>query len=148
VKISKIIIYFLAVSLLFASLWGCSKKEDSPTVEDETTSESAIQETEMESSAQTISPLMEQFLGKTVKTRKATAGYQISEFFYFWQDLLHNPRISMEIYFDVELEAKFQRDHIWKNKTSREILDELCQEYNLIWTITEPNTIRIDKRRN
>ena len=42
-KISKIIIYVLAVSVLFTSLWGCTKKEDRSKDESDTTSESNSQ---------------------------------------------------------------------------------------------------------
>jgi FtsZ-interacting cell division protein ZipA len=42
-KISKIIIYILAVSILFTSLWGCAKKEDRSKEESDTNSESKIQ---------------------------------------------------------------------------------------------------------
>jgi len=38
-KISKIIIYVLAVSVLFTSLWGCAKKEDRSREESDTNSE-------------------------------------------------------------------------------------------------------------
>lgn len=146
---SHFILKWITVSLILlvlVSMVGCSKKDHSTTNEDEINSESAVQATETESSTQTISPLMKQFLSKKVKTRKATAGYQISEFFDFWQDLLHNPRISLEIYFDVELDTKFKRDHIWENKSNREILNELCREYNLTWTITGSDTIKITKK--
>jgi len=138
--------YLTVSSVLFAFVLGCSKKEDSPTAEDETAPESSIQATEPESPEQSISPLMDQFLRKTVGTKKVTAGHQIREFFDFWEEILHHPRISVEIYFEIELEEKFQRDRTWENKTNREILDELCQENDLVWTITEPNTIRINKR--
>jgi hypothetical protein len=117
------------------------------TVEDETAPESNIQTTEPESPEQPISPLMGQFLKKTAGSYKnASAGHQMSEFFSFWEDILHHPRFSMDINFEVELEGKFQRDHIWENKTNQEILDDLCKEYNLIWTTPEPNTIRISKK--
>lgn len=42
-KISKIIIYVLAVSVLFTSLWGCAKKEDMSQEEADTNSESNSQ---------------------------------------------------------------------------------------------------------
>lgn len=147
-KLRIVLNYLTVLSILFASMLGCSKKEDSSTVDDDTASESSIQVTRPESPIQSISPIMDEFLRKTVGTKKVTAGHQIREFFYFWEDVLHHPSNSIEIYFEIELEDKFQRDHIWKNKTNREILDELCQEYNLIWTITEPNTIRINKKTN
>ena len=70
----------------------------------------------------------------------------MSEFFSFWEAVLHHPSNSMGIYFEVELEEKFQRDHIWKNKTYQEILEDLCKEYNLIWTTPKSNTIRISKK--
>jgi len=42
-KISKIIIHVLAVSVLFTSLWGCAKKEDRSKEESDTNSESKSQ---------------------------------------------------------------------------------------------------------
>jgi FtsZ-interacting cell division protein ZipA len=42
-KISKIIIYVLAVSVLLVSLWGCAKKEDKPKEESDAKSESNSQ---------------------------------------------------------------------------------------------------------
>jgi len=42
-KISEVIIYVLAVSVLFTSLWGCAKKEDMSKEESETNSESKSQ---------------------------------------------------------------------------------------------------------
>ena len=141
------IVHLASLIIMFASMLGCSKKEDSSLAEDETAPESSIQATEPESPAQSVSPLMDQFLKKTAGSyKKVTAGNDISEFFGAWENFLHHPRISIEIYFDVELEEKFQRDHIWENKTNQEILDDLCNEYNLTWTITEPNTIRVSKK--
>lgn len=131
---------------MLASIPGCSKKEDSAVTQGEVASESNMQVAEPEATKQTISPLMEQFLSKISKTKKATTGYQISEFFSFWQELLHNPRISMEIYFDVDVDGKFQRDHVWENKSNKEILDDFCQEYNLTWVITDSDTIQITNK--
>lgn len=44
------------------------------------------------------------------------------------------------------MEDKFQRNHDWKKMTNRAILDSICQECDLVWTITEPDTIRISKK--
>ena len=90
-KSRNVLRYLIAVTVLLAFMPGCSKKEDSSTVEDETVPESNIQAREPGSSEQPISPLMDQFLKKTAGSHKnATAGYDISEFFSFWQELLHN----------------------------------------------------------
>ncbi len=145
-KSRNVLSNLIAVTILLAFMSGCSKKEDTSTVEDETAPESSIQATETKSARPSISPVMDQFLKKTVGTKNASAGYQISEFFSFWEEILHHPRISMNIYFEVDIDEPFQRDHTWKNKTNREILDELCKEYNLTWTITEPDTIQITKK--
>ena len=137
---------FVISIVMLASISGCSKKEDSAETQDEVVSEANMQVAEPEAKEQPISPLMEQFLGKISKTKKATAGHGIGDFFAFWQELLHNPRISMKIYFDVDVDGKFQRDHVWENKSNREILDEFCQEYNLTWVITDSDTIHITKK--
>ena len=138
---------FIISTVVLTSVPGCKKKEDSSSPEGKAVPESNIQVPIAEVSDQSVSELMEQFLGKVVKTKKASTGYEISEFFSFWQELLHNPRISMEIYFDLDVDEEFKRDHIWENKSNREILDDLCKEYNLTWTITNSDTIKIAKQQ-
>jgi len=137
--------WFTVMIVMLASILGCSKKEDSSTTKDEVESKSSIQATE--SAEQSISPLMDQFLRKTAGSRKTvSAGTQMSEFFTFWETFLQHPRNSMNIYFDVELEETFQKDHAWEKKTNQEVLDDLCKEYNLNWEITDSDTIRISKK--
>ena len=77
-----------------------------------------------------------------------TAGGQISGIFELWEALFHHPKNPnpMDIYFEVEAEGKVQKDHVWENKTYRTVLDEYCQDNDLIWKITGPNTIRIENR--
>jgi hypothetical protein len=147
-KSRNVLTYLIVITIMLAFMPGCSKKEDSSTVEDETAPESNVQATEPESPEQSVSPLVGQFLKKSAGSyKKVIAGIDINDFFGNWENRLqHHPRTPMEIYFDVELEEKFQRDHIWENKTNQEVLDDLCNEYNLAWTTPEPNTIRISKK--
>jgi len=120
---------------------GCSKKEDSSIVEDETVPESSIQAPEQELPEQPISPLMEQYLKESISHLNVTAGYPISTLFDLWKAVLHHK--GWDIYIEVEAEGKTQKDRVWKNKTRREILDEYCQDNELVWKITGPNTIQI-----
>ena len=131
-------------SILFLSIFGCDKKEDTSSVENEAPSEPTITASEQETSVQSISPVMDQFLKKSPSTVKVTAGNQISSIFELWEGVLHHK--SMDIYFEVEAEGKIQKDHEWRDKTYREILDEYCQDNELVWKITEPDTIRIEKK--
>ena len=73
-----------------------------------------------------------------------TAGIPISARFEMWEVILQHK--SMDIHFEVEAEGKVQKDHVWKNKTNRTVLDEYCQDNDLVWKITGPNTIRIEKK--
>ena len=145
-KRRSVLSYLTVLSILFASILGCDKKEDTSSVENETPSESTITAPEQETSGQSISPLVDQFLKKSLSTVKVTAGNQISGIFELWEAILHHK--SMDIYFEVEAEGKIQKDHVWKDKTYREILDEYCQDNDLVWVITKPNTIRISKKTN
>jgi hypothetical protein len=91
-------------------------------------------------------PEMGQFLAKAVRAKSVAAGHGIREFFDFWQEMLHTPRIDLKIYFEVAVEGTFEEDHNWENTTYREILDDVCRRNNLVWTITEPDVVRITKK--
>ena len=143
-KLRSVLSYLTVLSILFASILGCDKKEDTSSVKNETPSESTITAPEQETSVQSISPLMDQFLKESPSHVNVTAGNQISGIFELWEAILHHK--SMDIYFEVEAEGKIQKDHVWKDKTYREILDEYCQDNDLVWVITKPNTIRISKK--
>ena len=114
-------------------------------IENETSSESTITAPKQETSEQSISPLIDQFLRKSAgNTVQVKAGTQISARFEMWEMILQHK--SMDIHFEVEAEGKVQKDHVWKNKTNRTVLDEYCQDNDLVWKITGPNTIRIEKK--
>ncbi len=138
----SVLSYLIVLSILFASIFGCDKKEDTSSVENETPSESTITAPEQETSGQSISPLMDQFLKESPSHVNVTAGNQISGIFELWEAVLQHK--SMDIYFEVEAKGKIQKDHMWRGKTYREILDEYCQDNDLVWKITGPNTIRIE----
>ncbi len=117
--------------------------EDTSSVENETSSEPTITAPKKETSEQPISPLMDEFLRKSAgSTVKVTAGTQISAHFELWEAILQHK--SMDIHFEVEAEDKVQKDHVWKNKNYRTVLDEFCLDNNLVWKITGSNTIRIE----
>lgn len=143
-KLRSVLSYLTVLSILFASILGCDKKEDTSSVENETPSESTITAPEQETSGQSISPLMDQFLKESPSHVNVTAGIQISGIFELWETMWHHK--SMDIYFEVDPELKIQKDNVWKDKTYREILDELCEDNDLVWVITKPNTIRISKK--
>jgi len=145
-KSSSFLSCLVVLSILFASMVGCSRKEETPPVEEETTPQASVPVAEPESPAVVASPEMEQFLAKAVRAKSVAAGHGIREFFDFWQEMLHNPRIDLKIYFEVDVGGKFQKDHKWENTTCREILDDLCLQNHLVWTITEPDTIRITQK--
>jgi hypothetical protein len=136
----------IGLSILFASLSGCSKKEDAPPVEAETAPETRVTTVEAELPEEPVSAAMAEFLGKSVGRRKVSAGEPIHEYFAFWETLLHRPEVGMEIYLKIEVEKEFQADRVWENKTNREFLDSLCQENGLVWTIAGPDTIRISAK--
>ncbi len=143
-KRRSVLSYLVVLSVLFTSILGCDKKEDTSSAENETPSESTITVPEQETSGQSISVIMEQFLKKSPSTVKVTAGDQISSIFELWEMVLQHE--SIDIYFDVDAEGRIQKDHVWKGKTNREILDEYCQDNDLVWKIAGPNTIRIEKK--
>ena len=147
-KLRSVLSYLTVLSILFASILGCDKKEDTSSVENETPSESTITAPEQETSGQSISPLMDQFLKESPSHVNVTAGNQISGIFELWEAAFHHPENPnpMDIYFEVEAEGKIQKDHEWKDKTYGEILDGYCQDNDLVWKITGPNTIRIEKK--
>ena len=138
---------------------GCSKKEEAPPVEEETAPPANVQvvqrelpeavpSPEMERFVREAvpSPTMEHFLKNAVRGKKATAGQGIRDFFERWQQALHKRSTPTQIRFDAELEDTFQNDRTWANTTNQKILESACQENHLVWTITEPNTIRITKK--
>lgn len=145
-KSRRVLGCLVVLSILVALLSGCSKRDDAAAVEEEPGAASSVSAVEPEASEASISPTMAQFLGKTVGTQKVTAGHELQELFALWEQVLHHPRVSMEIYFEVDVEGEFQQDHTWENKTHREILDDVCQENDLVWTITAGDTIAIRKK--
>ena len=134
----------VALGILFGAMTGCSEKDEAPPVEAETPAPASVPIVAPESVAP--SPAMAQFLAKAVRAKSVAAEHGIAEFFEFWQGMLHTPRIDLKIYFEVEVEGTFEEDHDWTNTTYREILDDLCRRNNLVWTITEPDTIRISEK--
>jgi hypothetical protein len=138
-KLRSVLSYLTVLSILFASILGCDKKEDTSPVEIDRPSESVVAAPE-----QSTSPHIEQFLKLSPSHVNVGAGTQISGIFEMWETMLHHK--SMDIYFEVEPELKIQKDNVWKDKTYREILDELCEDNGLVWVITKPNTIRISKK--
>jgi hypothetical protein len=145
-KSTSVISCLVVLSVLLALMVGCSKEEEAPPLEEEATPQTSVQAAEPEAPAVTPSPDMEKFLAKVSSMRQVGAGHGIREFFDFQQQMLHNPRIDMKIYIDVIVEDKWRKDHEWKNMSNREFLDSMCREYDLLWTITEPDTIRIAKK--
>ena len=142
---SRCVLGCLAVlCILFVPLTGCSEKEEAPPVEAETPAPTSV--SAVAPGSADPSPAMVQFLAKAVRAKRVAAGHGIREFFDFWQEMLHTPRIDLKIYFEVEVEGTFEEDHDWTNTTYREILDDLCRRNNLVWTITEPDTIRISEK--
>ena len=145
-KLRSVLSYLTVLSILFASISGCDKKEDTSSVENETSSESTITTPDEGTSESSISPLMDQFLSDSPDTVQVTAGTtSISGIFDLWEAIFQHK--SMDIHFEVEAEGKVQKDHVWKNETYRKILDEYCQDNNLTWKIVETNTIRIEKKK-
>jgi hypothetical protein len=131
------------LAIAFAAISGCTKEEEAPPVEEETAPQATVQDVEQVLPEVAVSADMEQFLAKVVSAKQVSAGHGIREYFDFWQEILHHPRIAMKVYFEVETEGTFRKDHDWRNMTNREILDAMCREYNLVWTIAKPDTIRI-----
>ncbi len=146
-KSRSILSCLVVLSLLVASMMGCSKEEEAPPVKEESTPEVSVQAAAPESTEPVASPAMEQFLASPAGSGSMTVHDQIGKFFDFWGQCMRNSsRKPMDIHFEVELEENFQKDHTMKGKTGREFLDDVCQENNLVWTITKLNTIRITKR--
>ena len=108
-KLRSLLSYLTVLSILFLSILGCDKKEDTSSVENGTPSESTITAQEQETSEQSISPHIEQFLKLSPSHVNVTAGTQISGIFEMWEMLSHHK--SMDIYFEVEPELKIQKDN-------------------------------------
>ena len=128
---------------------GCKKTPDEVSQEAVAEYDQPATET-ITASEQTISPLMDQFLRQSAgSTFGVKAGTQISGIFEMWEAVLQHK--SMEIHFEIEAactlgDGEVQKDHVWENKTNRTVLDEYCQDNDLVWKITGPNTIRIEKK--
>jgi len=130
---------FILLLVLLTALAGCSKREDARAGQEEGGAAAAM--------GQSVSPLIGQFLDRRVRMRNVTAGDEIRAFFTSWEEALRRrPREPIDLHFEVDVDGTFPRDHAWENPTSRGILEEVCQECDLVWTIASPNTIRISKR--
>jgi hypothetical protein len=140
----RILSHLAVTAILLASMLGCSRKEEAPPAEEKPP---AGVQAARETPKAAPSPSMSQFLRNPVRAKQAKAGQEIRAFFALWQQNLHRRGTTMKIDFQVELEDTFQADQAWQDTNSREILNSLCQANNLVWTITEPNTIRITKKR-
>ncbi len=153
---------WVRVAVLFvvlAVLSGCSKKK-APPAEESAATESSVPAPKSTApklnvpatESPTFTPVaasadLEPFLERKVRMRSVTADQKIQAFFATWEDILkHRSRQPIDIHFDVEVDGPFGKDHAWTSATNRGILDELCQTYDLTWTATEPNTIRISKK--
>ena len=108
VKSPSVLSCLVVLSVLLASMVGCSKNEKAPPLEEETAPETSVQAAESEAPAVVPAPDMEKFLAKVVSMRQVAAGQGIREFFDFQQEMLHNPRIDMKIYFEVDVKEKFR----------------------------------------
>jgi len=127
---------------LLATLTGCSKREDARAGQEEGAAVAGP-----EAAGQSVPPLIAQFLDRRVRMRNVTAGGEIRAFFASWEEALRRrPREPMDLHFEVDVDGTFPRDHAWENPTSRGILEEVCQECDLVWTMASPNTIRISKK--
>jgi hypothetical protein len=150
----------VVLSVLFVALSGCSKKEEAPKPQERAAAKSSapapepaapqtsVQTTELQTPEPTaMSATMEQFLERKVRMRPAAAGDEIQAFFTSWEEMLkRRSRQPLDIHFEVEVDGQFAKDHTWESATNRGILDEVCRECDLAWTIVEPNTIRITRK--
>ncbi|UCD53336.1 MAG: hypothetical protein JSW27_11940 [Phycisphaerales bacterium] len=146
----------IVLSVLCTSLAGCSKKEDAPPAQEQTRAEPstpAAQPTAPAPGTQVahtvaterpVSPLIAEFLERKVRMRNVTAGDSVPGFFASWENILQRrSRQPIDLHFEVEVDGTFPKDHVWASSSNRGILDELCREYDLVWTIASPDTIRI-----
>ena len=135
---------FLVGVMSLICLTGCSEKEEGPQAEEPAASKSDLPASDPAVAPAAASVSMEAFLERRVRMRPAAAGHEIGAFFASWEQMLkHRSREPVDIHFEVEVEGAFGQDHAWTSSTNRGILDELAREYDLAWTVTEPNTIRI-----
>jgi len=145
----KKMLLILSIFVFIGFFYIVSKETPNKVTQDTETEYDQPAEETITAPEQAISPLMDQFLRTSAGSHmNVTAGGQISGIFELWEALFHHPKNPnpMDIYFEVEAEGKIQKDHVWKNKTYRTVLDEYCQDNDLVWKITGPNTIRIDKK--
>jgi hypothetical protein len=147
--------YLVVLSVLCVSLAGCSEKEDAPPVPEETRAEpstpatppAAQQVAQTVATEQPVSSPTAPFLERKVRMRKVTAGDSIPEFFTSWENIIQRrSRQPLDLHFEVEVDGTFPTDHVWSSSSNRGILDELCAEFDLEWTVTSPNTIRISEK--
>jgi hypothetical protein len=139
--------------VLVASLSGCSKKGNAPPVPEQTreaqpTAPSpSTQVAQSVTTEQPVSLLIAEFLARKVRMRSVAAGDSIAEFLSNWENILQRrSRQPLDLHFDVEVDGAFPKDHVWVSPTNRGILDELCRECDLVWTIASSNTIRISRK--
>jgi hypothetical protein len=149
----------VVLSVLYISLPGCSKEEDAPPAPEPAPTTSSAPGPQPAPSApgapaaqtiateQPISPLIAQFFERKVRMRKVTAGDSIPGFFTAWENILQRrSRQPLDLHFEVEVEGTFSKDHVWASSSNGGILDELCQAYDLTWTVASPNAIRISAK--
>jgi hypothetical protein len=151
--------YLVVLSVLCVLLAGCSKKEDAPPVPEQIRTEPSMPAPQPAASApgapttqtvpteQPVSSPIAQFLERKVRMRNVTAGDSIPGFFTAWENIFQRrSRQPLDLHFEVDVDGTFPTDHVWTSSSNRGILDELCQEYDLAWTIASPNTIRISRK--
>ncbi len=151
---------FVVGVIAVGCLTGCSEREEERSMEEavesseggpqavapaaQTRAAPVVTEV-VEVPAATSAPL-ESFLERRVRMRPIAAGQEIGAFFASWEEMLkRRSREPVDVHFEVETEGTFGKEHRWTASTNRGILDELAREYDLAWTIAEPNTIRITK---
>jgi len=141
-------------AVLCVSLAGCSKEEDAPPSPEQAPTKSstpapqpAAPPAQTIATEQSISPLIAEFLERKVRMRNVTAGDSVPEFFTSWENIFQRrSRQPLDLHFEVEVDGTFPTDHVWSSSSSRGILDELCQAYDLAWTVASPNAIRISAK--
>jgi hypothetical protein len=143
----------IVVFLVVGCLSGCAEREEGAVAEsNEAVSEPAAsapmtEAVEPRATAPAEGPAsLESFLARRVRMRPIAAGQEIRAFFASWEQMLtRRSREPVDVHFEVDAEGTFGKEHRWTASTNRGILDELALEYDLAWTIAEPNTIRITR---
>jgi len=152
-KLRRVLNCLVVWAVLLSLLPGCSRKEDAPPAPESTRAAQATVPssnapvTAPATVAQSVSPLIAEFLERKVRMRTVGAGDPIAGFFTNWENILQRrSQQPLDLHFDVEVDGAFPKDHVWASPTNRGILDELCREYDLVWTIVSSNTIRISRK--